>query len=139
MLVVWPRAFIVHVGDSRAYQLRAGKLQQLTRDQTVGAYLMQEHAMSEQQAERGGFNNVLASAVGARDMVPAVSGVELERGDVLLLCTDGLTKHVSEEQISEVLRSEHDAESSCRKLVDLALAGGGRDNVTVVVAHTLTP
>jgi len=138
LLVVWPRAFIVHVGDSRAYQLRAGKLKRLTRDQTVGAYLMEEHAMSEQQAEQGGFNNVLSSAVGARDMTPAVSGLELERGDVLLLCTDGLTKHVTEEQIGEVLAHAEDAESACRRLVELALAGGGRDNVTVVVAHTLT-
>jgi protein phosphatase len=99
---------------------------------------MEEHAMSEQQAEQGGFNNVLSSAVGARDMTPAVSGLELERGDVLLLCTDGLTKHVTEEQIADVLGHAKDAESACRKLVELALAGGGRDNVTVVVAHTLT-
>ena len=138
LLVVWPRAYIVHVGDSRAYQLRKGKLERLTRDQTVGAYLMEEHAMSEQQAEQGGFNNVLSSAVGARDMTPTVSGLELERGDVLVLCTDGLTKHVSEEQISDVLCHADDAESACRELVDLALAGGGRDNITVVVAHTLT-
>jgi protein phosphatase len=137
-LVVWPHAFIVHVGDSRAYQFRAGKLERLTRDQTMGAFMVAEMAMSEKQVEQGGYNNVLASAVGARDMTPAVSDVQLQQGDVLVLCTDGLTKHVTEEQITDVLNRADTAESACRELVDLALAGGGKDNVTVVVAHTLT-
>ena len=137
-LVVWPHAFIVHVGDSRAYQFRAGKLERLTRDQTMGAFMVAEMAMSEKQVEQGGYNNVLASAVGARDMTPAVSDVQLQQGDVLVLCTDGLTKHVTEEQIADVLNRADSAEAACRELVDLALAGGGKDNVTVVVAHTLT-
>lgn len=136
-LVVWPQVFIVHVGDSRAYHLRAGRLHRLTRDQTMGAYMVDQHNMTEQQAEQGGFNNVLASAVGARDMTPAVSAAVLERGDVLLLCTDGLTNHVTEAQIVEVLSRTGDAEAGCRELVERALADGGRDNVTVVVAHTL--
>jgi PPM family protein phosphatase len=138
VLVVWPRAYIVHVGDSRAYQLRGGKLERLTRDQTMGAFLVAEMAMSEQQVEQGGYNNVLASAVGARDMTPAVSDLEVQQGDMLLLCTDGLTKHVSEERIAEVLDGAESAEAACRKLVDLALEDGGTDNVTVVVANTLT-
>jgi PPM family protein phosphatase len=136
-LVVWPKVFIVHVGDSRAYRLHDGRLTRLTRDQTMGAYLMDEYKMSEEQVEQGGFNNVLASAVGSPEMTPTVSELTLERGDVLLLCTDGLTKHVSEEQIAGVL-GRSNPESSCRSLVDLALEGGGLDNVTVVVANTLT-
>lgn len=136
-LVVWPHAFIVHVGDSRAYQYRAGKLERLTRDQTMGAFMVAEMAMSEKQVEQGGYNNVLASAVGARDMTPAVSDVQLHQGDVLVLCTDGLTKHVTEDQIADVLGRADSAEAACRELVDLALAGGGKDNVTVVVAQTL--
>jgi protein phosphatase len=138
VLLVWPRAFIVHVGDSRAYHLRAGRLKRLTRDQTMGAYLIDEYKMSEQQVEQGGFNNVLSSAIGSPEMTPAVSELTLEQGDLLLLCTDGLTKHVSEERIAAVLASTPNAEASCRELIDLALAGGGKDNITVVVAHTLT-
>jgi PPM family protein phosphatase len=138
-LVVWPHAFIVHVGDSRAYQYRAGKLERLTRDQTMGAFMVAEMAMSEKQVEQGGYNNVLSSAVGARDMTPAVSDVALKQGDLLVLCTDGLTKHVTEEQIAEVLGRADSAEAACRELVDLALEGGGKDNVTVVVAQTLKP
>jgi protein phosphatase len=137
-LLVWPEAFVVHVGDSRAYHMRGEQLRRLTRDQTMGAYMVDERAMSEQQAEQGGYNNVLASAVGAADLKPAVSGLAMERGDVLLLCTDGLTKHVAEAQIAAVLASTRDAEAAVRELVALALAAGGRDNVTVVVVHTLT-
>jgi serine/threonine protein phosphatase PrpC len=139
VLVVWPEAFIVHVGDSRAYHLRKGRLQRLTRDQTMGAFLVEEYKMTEQQVEQGGFNNVLSSAVGAQDMTPAVRGMHLEQGDSLLLCTDGLTKHVTEDRIASVLGRADNAEAGCRELIDLALAGGGRDNVTVVVANALRP
>jgi serine/threonine protein phosphatase PrpC len=137
VLVVWPQAFVVHVGDSRAYHLHNGRLHRLTRDQTMGAFLMDEYKMSEQQAEQGGFNNVLSSAVGAQDMTPAVSGLTLEPGDALLLCTDGLTKHVAEDRIADVLSRARNAEMGCQELVDLALDGGGKDNVTVVVATAL--
>jgi serine/threonine protein phosphatase PrpC len=132
-LVVWPEAFVVHVGDSRAYHLRGDKLQRLTRDQTMGAYLIDEYAMTEQQ----GFNNVLSSAVGAQEMRPAVSELTLEPGDSIVLCTDGLTKHVSEDRLAGVISKAENAETGCRKLVDLALEGGGKDNVTVVVASAL--
>ena len=136
-LVVWPQTYVVHVGDSRAYHLRGGTLKRLTRDQTMGAFLMDEYKMTEKQVEQQGFNNVLSSAVGAQDMTPAVSAMSLEQGDSLVLCTDGLTKHVSEKQIADVLGDASNAESGCRELVDLALAGGGKDNVTVVVANAL--
>ena len=136
-LVVWPQAYVVHVGDSRAYHLREGTLKRLTRDQTMGAFLMDEYKMTEKQVEQQGFNNVLSSAVGAQDMTPAVSALTLEQGDSLVLCTDGLTKHVTEKQIAAALGAASNAEAGCRELIDLALAGGGRDNVTVVVANAL--
>ena len=130
VLVVWPEAFVVHVGDSRAYHLRGDKLRRLTRDQTMGAYLVDEYAMTEQQVEQQGYNNVLSSAVGAQEMKPAVSEMTLEPGDSLVLCTDGLTKHVSEERIAGVMSKAENAEAGCRTLVDLALGGrreGQRD------------
>ena len=138
-LVVWPQAFVVHVGDSRAYHLRGQTLKRLTRDQTMGAFLMDEYKMTEKQVEQQGFNNVLSSAVGAQDMTPAVTALTLEQGDSLVLCTDGLTKHVTERQIVSALQNAANAEAGCRELVDLALEGGGKDNVTVVVATALKP
>ena len=75
------------------------------------------------------------SALGGDDMTVAVGLVDLQPGDVLLLCTDGLTRHVSDERIAEVLKRAPDAETACRELVADALAGGGHDNVTVIVAR----
>jgi protein phosphatase len=136
-MVVWPRAYIVHVGDSRVYHLRGTALRRLTRDQTVGEVLVSQHGMAREKAEQAGLYNVLASAIGARDMTPAVDFLSLEHGDTLLLCTDGLTKHVSDSRIAEILGNESEAEAGCRSLIDLALSGGGSDNVTAVVARVL--
>ena len=103
----------------------------------MGAFLMDEYKMTEKQVEQQGFNNVLSSAVGAQDMMPAVSAMTLAQGDSLVLCTDGLTKHVSEKQIADVVGDASNAEGGCRELLELALAAGGRDNITVVVANAL--
>ena len=136
-MVVWPFAYIVHVGDSRVYHLRGDTMRPLTRDQTVGEVLVSEHGMPKEKAVEAGLYNVLASAIGARDMTPAVDFIRLERGDTLLLCTDGLTKHVSDASIREVLTGTSNVEAGCRSLIDMALAAGGSDNVTAVVARVL--
>ena len=75
------------------------------------------------------------SALGGQEMTPSVGLVDLQPGDTLLLCTDGLTRHVSDERIAELLGRPTDAGTACRELVDEALAGGGHDNVTVIVAR----
>jgi len=134
-LLVWPRAYIVHVGDSRAFYLRKGRLRQLTRDQTTGEYMVSMGAWTEDQARAAPIGGTLVSAVGADEMTPSVGLVDLQPGDSLLLCTDGLTRHVSDEKISELLQRPTDAASACRELVDEALAGGGHDNITVVLAR----
>jgi protein phosphatase len=131
--LVWPRAYVIHVGDSRGYFLRNGRLKQFTRDQTMGDYLVDIGAVTEQHAQKAGLYNVLSSAVGG-DLVPSVGVVDLAEGDVLLLCTDGLTKHVSDERIAELLASEA-PDTAAQSLIDAALEGGGTDNVTVIVAR----
>ena len=132
--LIWPRAYVVHVGDSRGYFLRNGTLKQFTRDQTMGDYLVDIGAVTEQHASKAGLYNVLSSAVGG-DLVPSVGVVDLMEGDTLMLCTDGLTKHVSDERIAEVLAAAPSADSAAQTLLDAALDGGGTDNVTVVVAR----
>jgi len=133
--LVWPRAYIVHVGDSRAFYLRRGRLRQLTRDQSMGEFMVESGAWTEEQARRARTSGVLVSALGAAEMTPALGLVDLVPGDTLLLCTDGLTKHVSDEAIAEILGRAGSAEAACRALVDAALAEGGTDNVTAVVAR----
>jgi serine/threonine protein phosphatase PrpC len=131
----WPRAYVVHVGDSRAYYLRGARLRQITRDQTTGEYMVDVGAWSEEQAARAKVAGNLTSALGGSEMKPSVGLIDLEPGDVLLLCTDGLTKHVSDERIAEVLGRTSNAEAMCRELVRGALDAGGTDNVTVLVAR----
>ena len=132
--LVGQRAYLVHVGDSRAYYLNRGRLRQLTRDQTMGEYLLDAGAWTEETAARARTAGNLISTVGGTEMTPSIGLVDLVPGDVLLLCTDGLTKHVADAQIAEVLGKHRSAQESARELLDLALAAGGTDNVTVIVA-----
>jgi len=134
-VVIGARAYVAHVGDSRAYHCRAGRLRQVTRDQTMGALLAEEGAITDELADKGGMMSALASAIGGPEMLPSISILDLAAGDALLLCSDGLTKHVSDDAIRDVLASPATPETACRTLVDAALAGGGSDNVTVVVAR----
>jgi protein phosphatase len=135
--LVWPRAYIVHVGDSRAFYLRKGRLRQLTRDQTTGEYMVDAGAWTEEMARKAPLGGALVSALGADELTPAVGLVDLLPGDILLLCTDGLTKHVPDERITQILAGAADAETACRELVTAALEAGGTDNVTAVVARML--
>ena len=138
--VLWPRAYIVHIGDSRCYQLHEGTLTQITHDQTVSQALVDAGALSEEQALTSPYSSVLTQAVGASDeLEPALSTLELSAGDTLLMCTDGLTKHVSREAIVDILAAHPTAEAATTALVDAALEGGGTDNVTVLVARFLGP
>ena len=135
VLLVWPRAYLVHVGDSRAYVRRRGRVQALTRDQTFGEYMVSVGAWTEEQAAKSRTAETLASAIGGSEMTPTVGLVDLEPGDSLLLCTDGLTKHVPDERIAEVLALPVDSRTMAETLLADALAGGGSDNVSIVVAR----
>ena len=133
-VAVWPSLYIMHVGDSRLYVFRRGELHQLTRDQTMAQHLVDLGAMPKDVAARSPLAHVLTNAMGGSDATPDVTRHELKRGDALLLCTDGLTKHVSDDRIAERMRTMTSAEQVVRALIDDALAGGGTDNVTVMVA-----
>jgi serine/threonine protein phosphatase PrpC len=133
--VLWPRAYLVQVGDSRCYRLRDGQLELMSRDQTVAQQLVDSGALSLTEARRSPFHGVLASALGGREATPITRSTEIRWDDVMLLCTDGLTKHVSDEEIEAELRHIRSAEESCRTLIKLALDRGGSDNVTVVIGR----
>lgn len=135
-LLIWPRVYVVHVGDSRAYVRRGGKVQQLTRDQTFGQYMVSVGAWTEEQAAISGPGATLTSAVGGSQFEPVVGLIELDEGDSMLLCTDGLTKHVTNDRLAQVLGESTDAQSMTRTLINEALAGGGTDNVSVIVVKT---
>jgi len=133
--VLWPRAYLVQVGDSRCYRLRDGRLEQLSRDQTIAQALLDAGALTPEEAGRSPLRGVLASAVGGPDASPYTASDDVRRGDVMLLCTDGLTKHVAEHELEAELGQMVSAELSCRHFVDLALERGGSDNVTVIIGR----
>ncbi len=130
------RMSLAHVGDSRAYLLRTGSLQQLTNDHSLVAEQVRRGILTRQQAEESEMQSVLLRALGANaDVEVEIDEVEVMPRDVLLFCSDGLTRMVSEPEIAGKLQAETDPQSAAQTLVDLANERGGMDNVTVIVAR----
>jgi protein phosphatase len=129
--------FLAHVGDSRAYLLRDGLLHRLTSDHTLVQELVQRGALAPEEAEGHALRHVITNVVGGSEpgVNVEVHKLGLEPGDRLLLCSDGLTEMVPDGEILRALQADDDPAEVCRKLIDLANANGGRDNVTVVVAR----
>lgn len=131
----WPRAFVVQVGDSRMYRLRGDEFRRLTTDQTVAQMMVEAGALRPDVAEKSPLKHVLWSAVGSQELAPEVVLTDCDLRDRTLLCSDGLTKHVSDDEIRAHLERDLSAEETCRGLVALALDRGGSDNVTVVMGR----
>ena len=136
-LSVWPRAYLLQVGDSRCYLLRNGELTQITRDQTMAQEMVDLGIMKPEQVAGTRLEHTLTSSIGGSHNQPTVTRFDMNWGHVLLLCSDGLTRHVSDDRIREVLRSMTSARQACETLLQEALDGGGTDNITVVVARAV--
>ena len=135
-MAVWPWFYVVQVGDSRCYFYWDGKLQQITRDQTVGQELVDRGVLPADRLNQSPLKNVLSSAIGADEALPDVTRISIEqRGCVVLLCTDGLNKHVSDEEIAAHLKDMESAEKVARDLLTLALDRGGTDNITIAIGR----
>jgi len=126
---------IGHVGDSRAYVLRGDSFEQLTTDHTLAQSLIDAGIAGRDDPAPRSMRHVLTAALGAlgKRIEPQVKHLLVQPGDQLLLCTDGLTEMVEDDVIAATLREAKSAQSACDKLVDLALTGGGLDNITLVV------
>lgn len=136
-LVMWPQAFICQVGDSRCYHLRSPALTQVTTDQTMARHLVDQGVLPAEAADRSPMSHILSQAIGHQepDVWPVISELELETGDTLLLCSDGLMKHVPDAQIAQLLDTTASAREAAAALVGAALDAGGTDNVTVLAAR----
>jgi serine/threonine protein phosphatase PrpC len=132
---VWPWYYLLQVGDSRYYLYRDGTLTQVTRDQTIAQELLDQGIFTRAIAERSHFKNVLSSAIGGESSAPVITRLRADWEYVHLLCTDGLTKHVSDERIAECLGSMTSSKQVCEQLLQEALDAGGTDNVTIVVGR----
>jgi protein phosphatase len=128
--------FLAQVGDSRGYILRNEQLVQVTRDQSLVNQLIEAGQLTEEEAETFEHNNIILQALGTSDSVQVdLTYVELRRGDVLLLCSDGLSGMVRYDEIKEVLRGADDPVEVCKTLTERANQAGGHDNITVIVVH----
>jgi protein phosphatase len=132
---------LYHVGDSRAYLFRAGRLHRLTRDHTLAQELADAGIISPEEIATHRSRHTLTRVLGKSggEVQAELQHLHLENEDRLLLCTDGLTDMVSDTRIAEVLCGLRGSHEASRALIDLALDGGGRDNVTVVLARYTIP
>ena len=134
---VWPNAYVLQVGDSRAYVLRGTDLVRLTRDQTMAQEMVDLGIMKPEEVANTRLEHTLTSSIGGHQTAPTVTHFEMDWGHVVLLCSDGLTRHVPDRRISEVLREMRSARQACETLLEEALADGGTDNVTIVVGRAM--
>ena len=136
-LGVWPRGYLLQVGDSRCYLLRDGELTQITHDQTMAQAMVDVGAMKPEEAAESALAHRLTSSIGGHETHPKVTRFDMTWGQVLLLCSDGLTRHVPDERIREVLRTMTSAKEACETLLQEALDDGGTDNITVIVGRAV--
>jgi protein phosphatase len=128
------RLALAHVGDSRAYLVRGGRIRQLTDDHSLVAELVRRRELSPDAAQDHPHRHVLTRALGVRRRVDAdLAELTPTAGDVLVLCSDGLTNHVADAEVAALVSSETVLDEVCARLVDLANARGGEDNITVAL------
>jgi serine/threonine protein phosphatase PrpC len=134
---VWPKAYLLQVGDSRYYLFQKGELTQVSRDQTMAQDLVDQGVIARAAAEKLYWSDVLSSAIGGSQTTPVVTSITQDWGMVHLLCSDGLTKHVSDEDIKARLEAMTSARQVCEALLQDALDAGGTDNITIFVGRAV--
>ncbi len=129
--------FVIHVGDSRAYLMRAGRLHRITRDHTLAQSYADQGLIPQAEVESHELGHVLTRAMGAGESHPEseIHHMDLQHDDRLLLCSDGLSRAVPEHEIAALLAAFSDSPGACKALVDRALARGGSDNITAIVVR----
>jgi serine/threonine protein phosphatase PrpC len=137
ILFAGSRLGLVHIGDSRAYQLRDGFLTQITKDDTFVQSLIDEGRITEEEAHTHPQRSLLLRAITGQDVDPSLTIREARAGDRYLLCSDGLSGVVSDETLAETLRAYPDPRECADRMIELALRGGGPDNITCIVADVV--
>jgi serine/threonine protein phosphatase PrpC len=137
ILFAGSRLGLVHIGDSRAYQLRDGVLSQITKDDTFVQSLIDEGRITEEEAQTHPQRSLLLRAITGQDIDPSLTMREARPGDRYLLCSDGLSGVVTDETLAETLATYRDPRECADRMIDLALRGGGPDNITCIVADVV--
>jgi serine/threonine protein phosphatase PrpC len=140
--LIWPKMYVLHAGDSRCYLIRKQQVQRLTTDHTLARRRIESGGMKPEDEAGSRWSNVLWNVLGGKsdtELTAEVRSVNLEEGDTILLCTDGLHRHLSDSRMVEILNEYASAHEACEAFVRIANEAGGDDNVTVVVARPEPP
>lgn len=135
--IVWPRMYVVHAGDSRCYLIRGGGAEQLTTDHTLARQMVEAGGLSPEDEPHSRWSHVLWNVLGGQsggELIAEVRRADLQPGDSVVLCTDGLYRYVKPEALASLVSESDDPQAICSRLVQLANEAGGEDNITVVVA-----
>ena len=134
--VLGDTVYLAQVGDSRAYLVRGGIAAQITKDQSLMQKLVEAGELTQEEAEQSERRNIILQALGPEPAIKVdLTAQQLRRGDLLVLCSDGLSGQVKTEDIARIVSDEPDLMSACKRLIDLANDAGGPDNITVIVAR----
>ena len=136
--LVWPRMYVVHAGDSRCYLIRDGEADQLTTDHTLARQLVESGGLKPEEEATSKWSNVLWNVLGGHGegkLIAEVRRTDLKAGDTIVLCSDGLHRYVSTEQLAKIVVDLKDPRTICDHLIQLACDAGGEDNVTVIVSR----
>lgn len=138
LTMIWEdqdRMLLGHVGDSRAYLLRGGEMEQISEDHSMVAEMVRKGLLTPEQAKCHPYRNVITRALGSEETVQVdVTLLDKQKGDVYLICSDGLSEYVSMPQMRDILLTRP-LEEAADLLLQLALDGGGRDNISLVIAE----
>lgn len=139
-LVRGDRAYIAGVGDSRCYVIRGRRIRQVTRDQSLVESLVELGHITREEAEQSPHRNIILQAIGTRPSVAvALARLQLFRGDMLLLCSDGLSGKLSAEEMRDMALAGPTIEEACKRMVACAKERGGEDNITAILSHFTGP
>lgn len=136
--LVWPRMYVVHAGDSRCYLIRDGEADQLTTDHTLARQMVEAGGLKPEEEATSKWSNVLWNVLGGHGdgkLIAEVRRTNLQDGDTIVLCSDGLHRYVDAEMLAKIVTDLKDPRTICDHLIDLANEAGGEDNVTVVVSQ----
>ncbi|MFK8113428.1 MAG: PP2C family serine/threonine-protein phosphatase [Rubripirellula sp.] len=137
-LLVWPRMYVLHAGDSRCYLVRGSEVEQLTTDHTLARQMVEAGGLSPEDEATSKWSNVLWNVLGGRadgDLIAEVRRVTLEPGDSVILCSDGLHRYIDNNTLASVVSGAATPAAACERLIELANEAGGEDNITVIVSQ----
>ncbi len=140
--VLWPKMYVVHAGDSRCYLVRDGEVERLTTDHTLARRMIESGGMKPEEEAGSRWSNVLWNVLGGKSenaLTAEVRSVNLHEGDAIVMCSDGLHRHVKDELLLDVMNECESPQSACQRFVEIAIDAGGDDNITVIVARPETP